>query len=282
MFPIKLNFNFMKLENYEGIYFLIGILGGLIFFIYQLKKENLDLDIMFEAIFYSLISALLMGKLFSVFFWNTQDFFKHPFEVLKSCSGISVTGGVLGGLVAALVYFRIKKLNFFYHTKFAIPSILMGHIVGRFGCFLNGDAGGMPTSVFWGLKFNPESVAYMPYTNIEPGTPIHPTQLYEMLGTFILLMFVIFSGKNDWITKRRIIWYAIGYSTIRFIVEFFRGDSERWGWIKFLTTGQLICLSGLAIGISLLIWSIFNDDKLDAKEENIARIGRINKFKRKK
>ncbi|OHD19885.1 MAG: hypothetical protein A2Z98_14580 [Spirochaetes bacterium GWB1_27_13] len=58
------------------------------------------------------------------------------------------------------------------------------------------------------------------------------------------------------------------YSTLRFIIEFFRTDNIEWA---FLRSGQIICLIGFVIGISLLIWSIFNDSKLDAKEENIAR-----------
>ena len=269
MLPIHIDIGFLHLHYYEGVYFFIAILSAVVYFTYLAKRENIDLEVMYEASFISILSAIIMARLFSLVFWSPQLFLKNPLIFFKVwAGGVSVTGGVLGGLTAGYVYARIKKLHFFYHIKVFIPPIILAQIIGRFGCFLNGDAAGIPTDAPWGMIFNADSQAYM---NITPGTVIHPTQLYEMFGNFILLFFIVFTGNIEWITKRRIVWYALGYSIVRFVVEFFRNDSNKWSWFPILTTGQIICIGGFLLGLFILIWSIIYPEKLEAKEENIAR-----------
>lgn len=259
MLPINFEFLFFKLHNYEGLYFFIAILSAIVYFTYLCKKNDIDLDLMYEAVFVCLLAALITGRLFSFLFWSPKALFSNPLIFFQPWNGgITVAGGVLGGLVAGAIFSKVKKINFFYRVSFFVPPIILGQIIGRFGCFLNGDAAGKPTDLPWGVVFAPDSVAY--YT-IPAGTPLHPTQLYEIFANVIFLTFIIITGKNEWITKRRVIWYALWYGLIRFIIEFFRNDSEKW--FSIFTTGQQICLIGIVIGAVLLVWSLFNDDKLN-------------------
>ncbi|HOV13001.1 MAG TPA: prolipoprotein diacylglyceryl transferase [Spirochaetota bacterium] len=264
MLPINFEFLFIKLHNYEGIYFFIAILSAIFFFTYLCKQNNVNLDLMYEAIFICLLVALITGRLFSFLLWNPIELLKNPIIFFQPWNGgITVAGGVLGGLIAGAVFAKVKKLNFFYYIRFFIPPILIGQIIGRFGCFLNGDAAGKPTDLPWGVIFARNSAAYY---SVPHGTPLHPTQLYEIFANLLLLFFILITGKNEWITKRRVIWYAFGYSIIRFIIEFFRNDSEKWFGI--FTTGQQICLIGFGIALILLIWSLFNDQKMNKEEIN--------------
>ena len=277
MLPINIHIGFLNLPNYEGLYFLIAFLSGIIYFSILCKDNNLDLEIMYEAAFISIIIGVVCGRLFSLIFWDTKAFFSNPLTFFKIWQGgISVTG-VIGGLIAALIYFKIKKLNFFYHIQFVVPSIILAQIIGRVGCFLNGDASGVPTKMPWGIVFNVKSVAYINYA---PGTPLHPTQLYEIFCNILLFLFIILTGNNEWIKKRRIAWYAIGYGLIRFIIEYFRNDTGRWDWIPIFTTAQLIALAGVITGIAIIIWSLIYPDKLEVTEENIARLKEEKKSKK--
>ena len=136
MLPINFEFLFIKLHNYEGIYFFIAILSAIIFFTYLCKKANVNLDLMYEAIFICLLVALVTGRLFSFLLWSPNEFFKNPLIFFQPWyGGITVAGGVLGGIVAGALFAKVKKLNFFYYIGFFIPMILVGQIVGRFGCF---------------------------------------------------------------------------------------------------------------------------------------------------
>jgi phosphatidylglycerol---prolipoprotein diacylglyceryl transferase len=152
----------LHLSNYEGIFFFIAILSALIYFSFLAKEENLDQDVLYEGVFISLLVALLLGRLFSLVFWDPARFFTHPwvYFLVWKYSGISVTGGVIGGLLTGFIFLKIKKLHFFYHIRFIIPSIVLGQIIGRFGCFLNGDASGKATTMPWGLIYDPNSPAY--------------------------------------------------------------------------------------------------------------------------
>lgn len=272
MLPINVEFLFLKLHNYEGIYFFIAILSAIVFFTYLCKQSKVNLDLMYEAIFVCLLVALVTGRLFSFLMWNPKELFSNPLIFFQPWyGGITVAGAVLGGLVAGGVFAKVKKLNFFYYIRFFIPAIILGQIIGRFGCFLNGDASGKPTTMPWGLVFDANSVAYSNATTYFdpslplPGTLLHPTQLYEIFANIIFLIFILSTGKNEWITKRRVIWYAFGYSIIRFITEFFRNDSVIW--FSVFTTGQQICVIGFVIAAILLIWSFFNDDKMNKETD---------------
>ena len=105
MFPIHIDIGFLHLHDYEGIYFFIAILSALIYLTFLAKQEKIDVETMYEAIFISLIVALITGRLFSFLFWGPKEFFKNPlifFQIWKG--GITVTGGVLGGLIAGFIY----------------------------------------------------------------------------------------------------------------------------------------------------------------------------------
>jgi len=260
MLPIHIDIGFLHIHHYEGLYFFTAIFFAFLYFIFLCREENIDMELMYEAVFICLIFALISGRIFSLFFWSTKEVIHNPlliFQIWKG--GITVTGGVLGGLIAGFIYSIIKKLSFFYYIQFFIPSIIIGHIIGRFGCFLNGDAAGSPANVPWGITFSPESINYISGL-IPPNTKLHPTQLYEIFGNILLLLFIILTGNIKFIKKRRIIWYAFGYCSIRFIIEYFRNDTNRWNCAPFLTTGQIICLTGIIFGIILLIWSIFKNN----------------------
>jgi len=269
MLPINLKIGFIQLFDYEGLYFLLAIISAILYFILLAKDEKLDLETMFAAIFISILASLITGRLFSFVFWRPEDFFSQPwiFFIIWKYPGSSITGCLIGGLTAAYLYFKIQKLDFFYHVNFLIPPVLVGQIVGRFGCFLNGDAGGKPTDLPWGIVFNSKSSAYY---DIPAGTPLHPAQLYEIAGNFILLIFLLFTVNNRWITNRRVIWFAFNYSILRFIIEFFRNDTETLSWLPFITSGQIISLSGFIIALILLIWTIINNDKLVKNKKNTA------------
>ena len=86
------------------------------------------------------------------------------------------------------------------------PFMALAHGIGRIGCFLNGCCWGrlMKWELPWGVCY-PKAI-YGPYREqvleglIKAGTdrslPIHPTQLYETLGNFIIFMILLVIYKR--------------------------------------------------------------------------------------
>jgi len=91
------------------------------------------------------------------------------------------------------------------------------------------------------------------------GIPLHPTQIYlSLMNLFVFLCGLWMLRKSN---RPGLVFaiVGIGYSVLRFIVEFFRGDMDRGMWLNgsffffFLSTSQLIAVFWLFICILTII-----------------------------
>jgi phosphatidylglycerol:prolipoprotein diacylglycerol transferase len=269
MIPIRVSIGIFQLSNYEGLYFSIAVLGAAIFLVHQAKNRDIPIIPLFETTLVSLISAWLSGRLLSLIFWSPGTFFSNPLIFFRFWEGgISVAGAAAGGIIAGALYLRWKRQPFFYYSTIFIPSLLTGQVIGRFGCLLNGDASGIPSTLPWSVRFPLYSMAYN-NPDIMPGATLHPTQVYEMLANVTLLMLLLLTGNSKWITERRVAWYAIGYGTIRFFLEYLRNDTAPFQLLPVLTGGQVISLAGIAAGIILLGWTLVRPFKTGPRGEKV-------------
>ncbi|MEA1909467.1 MAG: prolipoprotein diacylglyceryl transferase family protein, partial [Patescibacteria group bacterium] len=125
-----------------------------------------------------------------------------------------------------------------------VMPVILGQIIGRFGNFVNQEAFGPPTDLPWKMWV---AVNNRP-TGFEDFAYFHPTFLYEVIG--LIILFVILrlfrdrlklSGSRFWI-------YIIGYSILRYFVEYFRVDSDFWGSLTVAQWGSLVLI---VIGVIL-------------------------------
>jgi phosphatidylglycerol:prolipoprotein diacylglycerol transferase len=71
------------------------------------------------------------------------------------------------------------------------PSVALGTMFGRVGCFLNGCCYGQPTAQPWGVVFPKDSFAFLEFGD----QPVHPSQLYNAAAG--LALFVVFMLARD-------------------------------------------------------------------------------------
>ncbi len=151
--------------------------------------------------------------------------------------GFTWYGGLIGGVIAALVVIRRHGLPTAEVAGAAAAPLALAYGIGRIGCFLSGDGTyGTPTTLPWGVAF-PDGVV--------PSTvPVHPTQLYETLAAVLIAVIL-------WRLERRLApigvfgAYLVLSGVSRFLVEFLRINSPALGG---LTQPQLWALIGIAIG----------------------------------
>jgi phosphatidylglycerol:prolipoprotein diacylglycerol transferase len=157
--------------------------------------------------------------------------------------GLTYYGGFIFAVVFAWYYVKKYKLGWWRTADLAAPGIMLGLVCGRLGCFLNGCCYGKPTTSFVGVVF-PQ----------RPGVAVHPTQLYESAGCFIVFLILYYIVRP----KRRAFGdvfaaMLILYGIVRSICEIWR-DDDRGVYLGFISTSQIISIP-LIVGGLLLLWT---------------------------
>lgn len=251
MLPIHLNLGFTEIYFYEGIYFLISIALGVYVCYLRIKKYGGKVELFDGLVTWSIIGALIGARLSHYLFWNLDLFLENPGVFFSSGAGNSITGGLVGGMLGGLFYTCRKNMNYFEYFSLLSPGILFGQAIGRIGCFINGDAHGTATNSFLGVYF-PRYGTGIPSFETDYGisssawqwsyqnglvdqastmsAALHPTQLYEMFGDFILMGIVLWIFHKVWVSDKKspLIFFVHtgGYALLRFALEFIRGDRE--------------------------------------------------------
>jgi phosphatidylglycerol---prolipoprotein diacylglyceryl transferase len=250
MFPIHLDLGFRRFYFYEGLYFLIAIVVAYLWAAKRIRRYGLSEDQFWRALIGALIGMLIGARLFHFIFWQPSLLVSRPLVFFNYWDGgLSITGGLAGGIGGASLAFIKRKERFLEYFAVLSPAVLLGQAIGRIGCFMNGDAWGIPTSLPWGLRF-PKFGRILPSGAVDrsiPGfawswaydrglvgpadsrtPPLHPTQLYESLGDLLILAVVLLAfrrlGKAG---GRFILALQVGcYCLLRFFLEYLRGDRE--------------------------------------------------------
>lgn len=198
-----------------------------------------------------LLAGGLLGAraLYVVSYWD-RDFAGHPIaDIFRIWNGgLVFYGGLAGAFFVGLWRGLRARLPVWPTADCLAPSIALGHVFGRLGCFMNGCCYGCPTDSVLGVHF--------PLDRVEHGHAVHPTQIYEALLDLALFFFLAW-----WFRRRRFpgevfALYLIGYSIIRFIVELFRGDYAVLSapihgvftpgqWVSFITISAGLVLWGM-------------------------------------
>jgi phosphatidylglycerol:prolipoprotein diacylglycerol transferase len=156
-------------------------------------------------------------------------------------------GGLLGAIVATVVLLARRRISFWTFADAAAPSVALGQAFGRVGCFLAGCCWGRECTLPWAVTFS-SPVAHE-NVGVPLGVALHPTQVYEVLGTLLLCGLLIcferraFSGE----TFAR---YVFGYALLRGTIEFFRGD-PRGEVLGVMSTSQFIAACGALAGLAI-------------------------------
>ena len=158
--------------------------------------------------------------------------------------GMSFHGGLIGVIIASLLFSRKHGVNQFAFLDLVSLSAPIGIFFGRIANFINSELIGRATDLPW-------SVQFVLIDNIKR----HPSQLYEAFFEGIILFFLLryFFKKNYLENPGKIsALFLVFYSLFRFFAEFFRSPDPQIGYLTLnLTLGQLISIFFLFIGTFL-------------------------------
>jgi phosphatidylglycerol---prolipoprotein diacylglyceryl transferase len=253
MHPRLLTTPFFVLHTF-GLFLAAGYLAALWRLLRGVKREGLDSDRASGLGLWVIIGAIAGAKLLMIV-RTLPDYMARPAD-LFSLSTIQSAGDFYGGfivaLIAAMVFFvRHPEIPRWRMADICGPAIALGQAIGRIGCFMAGDDFGRATHLPWSITFWDPEVAEIGGAPL--GVPLHPVQIYESLVCLALFIFL------EWLSRRKkfdgeiILAYSILYAVARFILEYFRGDSDR-GFILggILSTSQFIAILVVLVCIPLV------------------------------
>jgi phosphatidylglycerol:prolipoprotein diacylglycerol transferase len=182
------------------------------------------------------------------------------FAEVFSMSTLRAGGAIHGGIIAAaLVYFwstrKGQALPMRTTGDALVPGVALGQAIGRLGCFSAGCCYGTDAHVSWAVTFTDPNAALFSGTPL--GVPLHPVQIYTMLGNLIVMALLLVARKRRGFEGQILALYFIFEGIQRAVTETWRGDLDRGTWlhISWLSTGRLTALGFAVLGIVLLsVW----------------------------
>lgn len=259
MNPVLLEIGSFKLQYY-GLMYIVAFTITYILVAYRLRTES-RFEVTAEqaqGLITAMILGLILGARFGyVLFYNFAYYADHPLEIFlpfdfsngmrfTGITGMSYHGGLIGVILATLIYVRKTKLAFFQIADLFIPAIPLGYTFGRLGNFINGELYGRITESAIGMFF--------------PQAPTpqlrHPSQLYEAFFEGIVLFALLWSTRKKISTEGAMLAiYLMGYGLVRFVIEYFREPDAHLGFVFMtLSMGQVLCAVMILSGLFLLFY----------------------------
>ena len=256
--PIAFSLGPINIRWYSLSYLMAFLTAYILLRLRLRRKESslLNLQDLNDLFIWLIVGILLGGRIGYVVFYNFQYFFHHwqeifwPFSdgVFVGLSGMSFHGGLLGAILAGILFAKKRHFKFFDLTDFIVPVIPSAYFWGRIGNFLNGELFGRPTDNFWGMRFLDQAGQWS-------GLMRYPSQLYEALGEGILIFILLWPLRQKKFLRRKLLGlYLMLYGIIRFFIEFTRQPDPQLGQLLLnLTMGQLLCLVMIVVGVIIII-----------------------------
>jgi len=219
MHPILIKIGMIEIRWY-GVMIALAFLSGAILGVREARRKGIDPELIYDLLFYVVITGIAGARFYYVLASNPIYFFRHPLDIFAIWrGGLALHGGLIGGILAGLWFCRRRGLAFWSFADLLTPSIMLGQAVGRGACTLNGCSFGKPTTLPWAITFT-DPAAQAPH-----NVPLHPTQFYEMAADFLVFLVLWNYRKKTRFEGQLFLTYVIVYAVVRFLLEFFRGDS---------------------------------------------------------
>jgi phosphatidylglycerol---prolipoprotein diacylglyceryl transferase len=222
--PIALTLGPIQIHWY-GIIIAVGAMLGLFLAINEGKRFGISQEFFFDLLMVGLPSALIGARLYYVAF-EWEQYRDNPIEIIAIWhGGIAIYGALIGAIIAALIYTRIKGYSFLRIADICAPGLLVGQMMGRWGNFMNQEAhGGQVSESFLRNTLHlPSFIVNQMYIK---GAYYHPTFLYESMWSLLGICVLLLLRRAKFLRVGELfmsyfIWYSIG----RFYVEGVRTDS---------------------------------------------------------
>ena len=237
--------------RWYALAYIAGILLGWFYALRLVKgrddrPNSEDVD---DFVSWAILGIIFGGRLGYVLFYNFSYYMTRPLDALKVWEGgMAFHGGVLGVLVAMIVFARLRQISFLRLADIVCAVVPIGLLFGRIANFINGELFGRVTDGPWGMVF--------PHGG---DLPRHASQLYEAALEGAVLFAILFVLMRSPLREKPGFVggaFLAGYGVFRFIIEFVREPDAHIGLLgDVISQGQLLSLPMVVIGAVAMIWA---------------------------
>ncbi len=276
---------------FYGIIIGIGMLLGWLIAEWMAKRTGQNTEFYLDFALVAIIVSVICARIYYVIF-ALDEFIDDPISILNlRTGGLAIYGGIIGAIVTAIIYARIKKYPFWLLADTGCIGLVTGQMIGRWGNFFNREAFGKYTNGLFAMQLDLTDVAYdyrAPLNYLEEkyaGRPdalkrileirnntvlvdgieyiqVHPTFLYESLWNLCLLILLIIFTKYKKFDGEVMLLYLAGYGLGRVWIEGLRTD-QLFLWGTPFAVSQL--LSAILVIVSIILMLYMRRKSVKAK-----------------
>ena len=202
-----------------------------------------------DLLFWGVLGVIVGGRVGYALFYKPGQYLANPLEILMVWKGgMSFHGGLVGVIVALVLFARKLKRPFWQVADLVAPCVPTGLASGRVGNFINGE--------LWGRAADPSLPWAMVFPQSGSALARHPSQVYQFLMEGLLLFVLLWwYGSKQRAPGQVAAAFLTGYGIFRFIAEYFREPDSFLGLLALgMSMGQWLCLPMIAGGAALWLW----------------------------
>lgn len=267
--------------HWYGLFIVGGAVIAAWFSAQASAKRGENPDHIWNLLAWCLILGIVGARLYHVFSTPKDGlgwayYKENPMDMIRFWNGgfhgLGIYGGLVGGVLAVVIYCWWSKLSFVRYLDYIAPQVPIAQALGRMGNFANQELYGPSTSRLWAFHINPnypcQTPPNLPATiqtcatgDLTPDTVawyqnngFHPTFFYEAAWSVAIFFLLRFALQKVGYRLRQgdgLLLYLIAYPLGRFWVEMFRPDA----WvIGSLPTAQWVALGSIVVSAAILFW----------------------------
>lgn len=171
------------------------------------RQLGRDPQVILDFAVVGVLAGVVTGHLAHLFLYHPEEL-AEPWRILKIWEGLSSMGGLAGGILAALVWFRRRRVAFAGYADAMALGLAPGWGIARVGCFTVHDHPGVRSHFFLAVNM--------------PGGPRHDLGLYEAIVLLALGALLWALHRRGALRGRLLPLLALLYGVARFFLDFLR------------------------------------------------------------
>ncbi|MBR4014661.1 MAG: prolipoprotein diacylglyceryl transferase [Anaerotignum sp.] len=252
---------FGKNVYWYGIFIGLAVIIGVGMAMRQARRTGQNPEMYLDFTLYALIFSVLGARLYYILF-SWEFYSAHPEKIFAIREGgLAIYGGIIGGVLTAIVYAKKKKVDFWLLADTAAPCLVFGQMLGRWGNFFNREAFGGFTEGLFAMRYQLSQVRsgdvsaeIMNHLQTIGGVEyiqVHPTFLYESFWNFCVLLLLLVLRRRKKFHGEIFGLYLLGYALGRVWIEGLRTDQLKIG---AFAVSQLLSAGLILFALCFLIW----------------------------